>query len=423
MVQWNAIKFFFFTGFLALSVGYPYNNHKYFDDGLKNPYPNTCCQLEWTDISKGDPLPDDYVNAGKFRNRDWAFIGKKFGYIAAKSDQAWEEPNWMGDVKVNPYPILTNPNKCSLGWHRTRFNKEEIPRNQEWFFPPLRMDRWMSFGQYQGIPAIIRFDGDVYTLSSLTDYKVSKPENYDLLYVDCKKSIPSMSKAKLYNFTYSRKDFEKLKSVSARVVHTKKVRVNNSPRPSQSSIKFQIETFDNASLKLGQSFSSFFKTDTETYKEWSVGGKVNEFLKFIGFDLDGGTKHQAWTNTESGNANSKDIEIFRATARREFFEFAQEVQIPPYSKTTLIAYSKPIQGNIPFTAIYELFPTGNQGSNNATVLEASLKKYGMHQKMERTDRGTLLVHYEGTMYVDVGHKVYFEIQSVKLEKVPLELFL
>ena len=150
---------------------------------------------------------------------------------------------------------------------------------------------------------------------------------------------------------------------------------------------------------------------------------MSGFLKFIGFEVGGGTKHKTWTNSESGNSNSEDIEIFRATARRELFEFAQEVQIPPYSKTTLIAYSKPIQGDIPFTAIYELFPTGNQESNNAKILEASLKKYGMDQKMEKTDRGTLLVHYEGTMHVDAGHEVDVDIQSVKLGNAPPELFL
>ena len=423
MVQWNAIKFFFFTASLALSTGYPYNDHKYFFPGLKNPYPDTCCQLEWTDISQGDPLPEDYVHAGRFMNRDWAFLGTEYGNIAAKSNRSVEEPNWMMAIRVRPYPILTNPNKCSLGWYRTRFNKEEIPRNQEWFFPPLSVERWVSFGQYQGIPAKIWNNGDVDTLSSLMGGTKSKPENYDLLYVDCKKSILSMSKAKLYNITYSQKDFENLKSVPTRVTYTKKFLVNTSPLPSKSSIKFQIETFDNASLKLGQSFSSFFKTDTQTYKEWSVGGKVSGFLNSIGFEAGGGTKHETWKNTESGNSNSEDTEIFRATARRELFEFAQEVQIPPYSKTTLIAYSKPIQGNIPFTAIYELFPTGNQESNNAKILEASLKKYGMDQKMERTDRGTLLVHYEGTMHVDAGHEVDVDIQSVKLGNAPPELFL
>lgn len=151
---------------------------------------------------------------------------------------------------------MTNPNKCSLGWYKTRFNGEEIPRNQEWFFPSFG---GLRIGQYQGKPAAIyEKQGLVSTLSSLTDYKKLKPENYDLFYVDCKKSILSMSKAKLYNITYCQNDFENFKSASAHVVYTKKLLVNNSPLPSKSSLKFQIETFDNASLKLGRSFFFHF---------------------------------------------------------------------------------------------------------------------------------------------------------------------
>lgn len=249
-----------------------------------------------------------------------------------------------------------------------------------------------------------------------------KPDHYDLMYVDCKKSIQSMSTAKLYDVKYDPNDFANLKNSPSRVVYTKKVMVNNSPEKSESEIKFQIETFDNASLSLRESHSNFFKTSEKTYKEWSVGGKLS-FLKFIGLEVGGGTKNEKWTTTESGNANSHEQEIFRTTARRELFEFSQKVTIPPYSKTTLVAFSKPIKGNVPFTAIYELFPSGSKSSNNADILEATLKKYGMEQKMERTPRGTLLVHYEGTMDVDAGHEVDVDIQSTRLGTAPPELFI
>lgn len=208
-------KLFFFFAFLTLSTGYPYNDHEYFGDGLKNPYPDTCCQLEWTDILQGDPLPKDYVNAGKFMDREWAFVGTKSGRIAVKSDQAMEEPNWMGGQEVYPYPILTNPNKCFVGWYRTRLNQEEIVSlpfqitslNQEWFFPPLSTNGDVSFGQYKGAPAYYRLqtNGGIATLSSLKESNFDwlvDGENHDLLYVDCKKSILSMSKADI-KFKYT----------------------------------------------------------------------------------------------------------------------------------------------------------------------------------------------------------------------------
>ena len=422
----SSIKFF--VSFLKLlasitvSIAYPYDGHKYLD--RVEPYPLTCCHLEWTDINPGDKLPKDYVKAGTFLNRDWAYVGMKNGFLGAKSDQSSEEPNWIGfpEYKVNPYPILTNPNKCYIGWYTTRFNNEELPWNPDWHFPRVMFFHTNGdFARYQGTPSWSDRFG-VRTISSLTERTISKAEHYDLLYVDCKKSILSMSRAKLFNISYDKQAFEDLKTVPNRVVYTKKIMVNNSPEKSKSEIKFQIETFDNASLQLSKSHFNHFKTDEQTYREFSAGVKFNFLFKFLGIGANGGHKNEKWTNTDSGNSNYGELEIYRTTARRELFEFSQKVTIPPYSKTTLVAFSKPIKGNIPFTAIYELFPTGSKESNTARVLEDTLRHYDMDQKMEKTSRGTLLVHYEGTMHVDAGHEVDVDIQSVKLGTAPPEVF-
>ena len=52
-----------------------------------------------------------------------------------------------------------------------------------------------------------------------------------------------------------------------------------------------------------------------------------------------------------------------------------------------------------------------------------LKHYGLDKEMEMTDRGTILVHYDGTMYVNAGHTVDVDIQTVKLGTAPSKLFL
>lgn len=46
----------------------------------------------------------------------------------------------------------------------------------------------------------------------------------------------------------------------------------------------------------------------------------------------------------------------------------------------------------------------------------------MDQEVERTDRGTLPIHHDGTIHVDPGHEVDVDIQSTKLGTAPLELF-
>lgn len=131
-------------------------------------------------------------------------------------------------------------------------------------------------------------------------------------------------------------------------------------------------------------------------------------------EIGGDSKNREWSRTESGNDKSEGKEIFRETGSRQLFEFSQDVDISPFSKTKLVAFSKPVEGDIPFTAIYELFPTGSKDSHSAYVLEKTLKKYGMDKKVVKTNKGTLLVHYERTIHVDGGHKIDIDIQTTKL---------
>ena len=194
----SSIKFFIpsltLLASISVSIAYPYDDLKYM--WKVKPYPSTCCQLGWTDINPGDNLPKDYVKAGTFLNRNWAYVGIEGGRLGVKSDQSSEEPNWLGfhELKVNPYPILTNPKNCTIGWYTTRTSKEKVPMNPDWHFP--RVDgnsKYGDFGRYNGSPSNVDFTGHVFTPRSLTGEQFSFPQNYDLLYVDCKKSILSMT--------------------------------------------------------------------------------------------------------------------------------------------------------------------------------------------------------------------------------------
>lgn len=73
----------------------------------------------------------------------------------------------------------------------------------------------------------------------------------------------------------------------------------------------------------------------------------------------------------------------------------------------MIAFSEPGQGEIPFTAVYELFPSG--------MLEIFLKKYGMVEEIGRTNRGTLLVSFDDRVNVDAGNEINVDIPRVKLD--------
>lgn len=86
------------------------------------------------------------------------------------------------------------------------------------------------------------------------------------MYVDCKKSILTMSQAKLFNITYDENAYKHLKSIPNRVLYNKITKINNSPEPMKSGFKFSVETFDNASLKLSKSHSDFFYSTEDTYR-------------------------------------------------------------------------------------------------------------------------------------------------------------
>lgn len=237
------------------------------------------------------------------------------------------------------------------------------------------------------------------------------PGTVELLYVDCKKSLLSMSTVTLRNITYDENQLDQLKSNPSHEVYSKKIMINNSPTESKSKIQFEIETFDNATMKLSRSHHSYFKTNDSTYREWGTRGKANPFWKFLGLKGSAKFLDQKWKSSESSSGNGNNIEIFQASARRERFKFSQEITIPAFSKSTVIAFSKPIRGKVPFTAVYELFPSG---THDVTTLEKALKKYGLNEKLVRLDQKTLLVSYDGLMDIDAGHEIDVDIQTVKL---------
>lgn len=252
-------------------------------------------------------------------------------------------------------------------------------------------------------------------MSSLTKQDRVYVKNIDLLYVDCFKSMLSMSEAKLYNITYDKSDIEKLKSNPVHVVYTKKMMINNSPVESKAHIKFAIESFDNASMRLDNSPHPFFTTSKQTYHEWGDEGeaqaKVIGLLRTLGFASIFVSRDEMWTVGGPQNPDGSAAKIFRKSVRRELFEFNQEVTIPPFSKSMLVAFSRPIQGNIPFKAIYELFPSGG---HNVDMLENTFKKYGIKEKMDRTNHGSLLVSFDGIIDVDARHEIESDLKTTKL---------
>ena len=129
-----------------------------------NIYPDSCCQLEWQNITLGQQLPPDYVQAGEYLGQKWAYTLSRYPWIALKPQNQHQPPNWLylrGEYrsKDGPWPILVNPNKCVIGWYSTQYLKESKPQNKSWFFPNANYHEFGAFARRGNIP------GTIYELS------------------------------------------------------------------------------------------------------------------------------------------------------------------------------------------------------------------------------------------------------------------
>lgn len=376
-------------------------------------YPKTCCQLKWVEIFANELLPDEYVVAGEFKNRTYAFTMTSIRGTAVKSDQKREEPNWLDkSVRVNPYNILTNPNNCTIGWYMKRFMDEEIPTKKNWFFPSLQMKTLGDFARHEGIPGRLDEKGRFALMSEPSGEYFDWRENpwVELMYVDCYKSIPSMSESKLVNITIDQEDILKVQNSRTIVTNTKKIVINNSPEPMKSFVSFEHETFDNVSMRLKESHGSYFGTTDETYRSWTVGGGISLTFGFIGLNFGASFTSSDWNTRTENKFKFEETEIFQTSSSRKLFGFSQDIYVPPFSKTILTALSNPIRGEVPFTAVYELTPVGV----SQDILLETLQKYGLDKNVEPTINGTLLVTLKGFIKADSGHEVDVDVQTVQL---------
>ena len=120
-------------------------------------YPDSCCQLEWQNITLGQRLPPDYVLAGEYWGQKWAYSVSRYPEVALKPQNEHQPPNWLCELERyrnqdGSWPILVNPNKCVIGWYSTQYFKESKPENKNWFFPNSDYNKYGAFARRGNIP-------------------------------------------------------------------------------------------------------------------------------------------------------------------------------------------------------------------------------------------------------------------------------
>ena len=243
-----------------------------------------------------------------------------------------------------------------------------------------------------------------------------------MLYVDCFKSLLLMSNARLINITYDPNDMEKLLQSKTEEIYVTKTLRNSSPYMQENSIKFSIETSNNASVRYKNNIGKFSRIYKEDSSSWNVNSKVSvgvsklfSGLVNIGVEVSGGYESHKKASSLFENSESFEEETQVFTSKKDFFEFHQNVKLAPYSRTVLKAVSYPHKGQIPFKAVYELTPSGTHTIQQIT---ATVTKYGFNQKFSLTNHGTIIVENGGSVDVNAGHNIEVDIDSQPLPGDP-----
>ena len=163
--------------------------------------PGECCQLKWQYISLGELLPRDYVLAGVWKSQKFAFTRSGSSDTAVKSERATQVPNWLGTKApmTTRCPILTNPRNCSIGWYRKGGYTSRVPAIDGWMFATLGKSTYGDFVRYDMMPGrTLDYDGSLMAMTSESESRISiQPNNLELLYVDCIKSMSTSASSKL----------------------------------------------------------------------------------------------------------------------------------------------------------------------------------------------------------------------------------
>lgn len=263
-----SLVFFFLVIFWSSALAYHYNDFPYNATWKEAPkYPNWCCPLEWTNMTQGEELPKDWVHAGTFMDREFAYSRSvPYFHTAVKSSNPSEAAYGYWYSTPNPFPILTNPNQCHLDWYTTKYWKDIPPKNESIFYPTTGFTSYGSFAQYQSTPGRMYSDGDFMKMKSLTDYEWIRQGGVKLLYVNCLKSVTKMSTAKLVRLQFDQETLNELKSSSARKLLVRKEFSNWSPSASTTSFRFKVISENHVNITLKNTHDSSFASTLDTYQ-------------------------------------------------------------------------------------------------------------------------------------------------------------
>lgn len=430
---------------IELSLSQSFNNS--FPD-----WPEYCCNLELSPHSYGHPLPKDTITAGSIDGKRYGFAidRQQNSDILIISEDPHEYPirplsDCDSDESGSSYEVITNPNKCAIGWYETRYESESFSSssgsrtgsrtraadNDKRIVSPAYngyLFATREYGEDQLWSGTFKDGESVTCFNSSYHSKRTITPGTMVMFVDCLKSLATMADAKLVSIKVNEREMDSLRN-NAPVVYYKRTFVNTGILPQRQDIQFTAERTNTMFVSVSESFSPTKCDSQETTFSSLFGSQMRSYagLKtnalFMGMNaklgIDTGAAfdmmQQRSANACSRNSDGNSSPMHRENKR---YSFSNEIITPAASITTVSATSFPFRGQIPFTMTYEL---GSPASMDQRLKQA-LEFYRIGDRTTTTSRGSVLVHFDGAMVVDSGNEIEVEVTAVPIHN-PLSGYL
>ena len=413
-------------------------------------WPSHCCSLGLQETLFGSSLPHDAVIAGNVQ-------GKRWGYAVDRTEDLM--PMFMSEdyrerpVRASPnhhcsteatrtsYDVLVNPYRCVIKWYITRYESEQFINttgisldNGHNFMPAVngfyfaRMEN-TSFGD---LPSV-SLHGETFGCRNETyDVIVTTSPGASIMHIDCFDSLRTMSRIRLVNITASDRELEMIRNAST--VYFKRTLKNASHDPKKLPVTFSamkvnsVQAFISEKFALPSShhdsrvsFSQLFQVNLMQHdpiitSEWfmKVSNKLGIDVRKSFQWMQKGFANQCTARRDDRQEQSTEPKSFSETHR---YNYAEDMTFPADSVTTITANSVAYSGTLRFTVSYELLPVESGATD---MIYRGIQFFNLADRIEKTDSGTILVHFDGQLLVDSAHEVTVNVVSLSTDSSSTE---
>lgn len=403
-----------------------------------------CCPLVWKPLTatpSGRYIPSDAIIAGQDdagRSIYFANVSSNIGVISATdTSRAFACLGTNGSIKnvTEDIFVLSNPYSCQIEWHKLWNDKGDwimmfnsidhlVPVFYAQYFVRANVTNdGVHVGQifHPGKTAVPTpgtkcekdyaplISGDLWSCSAL-DKTFCK--DVDVLAINCKTSLLDALSFELFDIEINTanplfatsKDEEIEETVEEIVLEN----LSNLTRISSVHLAKSMTK----SVHFEEVNSKYTKDTSYKSTDWGINGRVKAsvggIMKLLGVNIEAevsGGYHSNQTTTSL-------VETFAKTGKmttesvESFSKFDQDIELPPFSRTTFTVKTNPKKGTTAFKSFYRITSpfTVNHTLN-------ALLRLGFDTTSYTIKNDTLIVTKEGTMDVSSGVNTYVKIES------------